>query len=569
MFRLSKYSITFRIAILPIVFLVGVIIIAVFNTLTNGAIMDQVVYPEVEKEVVHGHEETLETAVTIAEEVINKAINGVTDEEERIRIIIEETDNMIFFKDRTGYFFTSRMDGTIINNPLNKGQNGVNQLELTDPNGIKFIREFIKVVNQGGGIVHYSYNKPGSGVQPKLSYVKKITGTNYFIGAGVYLDDVQVYQAQLEETIGKEQAGYSLYFIITIVVILALVTLLSWVVERSISVPVRKAVESLRDGADQVESASIQIASSSQAMAEGASEQASSLEETSASLEEMAAMSKQSADNSNEANRMSGQNLSAVMTGKEGMVRMSAAINKIKASSDETAKIIKTIDEIAFQTNLLALNAAVEAARAGEAGKGFAVVAEEVRNLAQRSAEAARNTSDLIMGAQQNADQGVAVTNEVSALLEQMVDGGQKVTRLVEEVAAANAEQARGIDQITSAVTQMDQATQTNASNSEEAASSSEELAAQAKELNRIVVTLVKVVEGEGSAGNAAPPAHQAPPARTYRPAPAASRAASGRALPRPVPGHKAPAPKRQGKQAKEIRPEQVIPFDDDDLSDF
>ena len=174
----------------------------------------------------------------------------------------------------------------------------------------------------------------------------------------------------------------------------------------------------LYDGAVQVAKASTQVAQASQQMAEGASEQASSLEEVSSSLEEMASMTKQNADNAHQANTMASEAKSAAEQGNAAMGKMGEAIQKIKTSSDQTAKILKTIDEIAFQTNLLALNAAVEAARAGEAGKGFAVVAEEVRNLAQRSAEAAKNTASLIEKSQKNADHGVTVSTEVAGILE-------------------------------------------------------------------------------------------------------------------------------------------------------
>jgi methyl-accepting chemotaxis protein len=181
---------------------------------------------------------------------------------------------------------------------------------------------------------------------------------------------------------------------------------------------------------------------------------------------------------------------------------MSTAIEDIKKSSDETAKIIKTIDEIAFQTNLLALNAAVEAARAGEAGKGFAVVAEEVRNLAQRSAEAARNTAEMIEGSVKNADNGVAISGEVATLLDEISGNNSKVNDLVGEISAASNEQAQGIDQINTAVGQMDQVTQSNAANAEESASASEELSAQAEQLSGMVDQLQTMVGG--SSGNAA-----------------------------------------------------------------
>ena len=180
-------------------------------------------------------------------------------------------------------------------------------------------------------------------------------------------------------------------------------------ITRSITKPINKVIDALTGGAEQVTSASGQVSSASQSLAQGASEQASSLEETSSALEEMASMTRQNADNANQANGAAKETNTMALEGVDSMKRMAEAIERIKNSASETAKIIKTIDEIAFQTNLLALNAAVEAARAGEAGKGFAVVAEEVRNLARRSAEAAKNTADLIEGAQKNAEAGVNV----------------------------------------------------------------------------------------------------------------------------------------------------------------
>jgi len=265
----------------------------------------------------------------------------------------------------------------------------------------------------------------------------------------------------------------------------------------SISRPINRIIENLTSGAEQTTSAAGQVSSASQSLAQGSSEQAASLEETTASMEEMSSMTNQNADNANEAKKLAETAWSSAEKGTEAMTRMSSAIDDIKTSSDETAKIIKTIDEIAFQTNLLALNAAVEAARAGEAGKGFAVVAEEVRNLAQRSAEAARTTADMIESSVKNADNGVTISKEVAESLGEIAEGSRKVNDLVGEISAASSEQSQGIDQISTAVTQMDQVTQSNAANAEESAS--EELSAQAEELSRMVRDLQAIVGGAGS----------------------------------------------------------------------
>jgi len=323
------------------------------------------------------------------------------------------------------------------------------------------------------------------------------------------LERVQSLLKQVKETTAKnvmsdEQMLASARQTKGAVIILSLVgglagIILAILIVRGIVAALKKIIESLSEGSEQVSSASEQVASASQSLAEGASEQASSLEETSSALEEMSSMTKQNADNAKQADILSSEASSAADKGGKAMEEMAGAIQEIKQSSDETAKIIKVIDEIAFQTNLLALNAAVEAARAGEAGKGFAVVAEEVRNLAQRSAEAAKNTSSLIEGAQKNADNGVRATEEFMAILGEITASIKKVGALISEVTAASQEQSQGIDQINSAVSQMDQVTQQNASSAEESASASEELAGQAQQMQEIVNRLNIIVEGKSA----------------------------------------------------------------------
>lgn len=261
-------------------------------------------------------------------------------------------------------------------------------------------------------------------------------------------------------------------------------------IKESINIAVEnleKALQQVAVGAEQVASASLQVSTGGQSLSQGASEQASSLEEISSNLQEMSSMTKQNALNAREANGVSIVTRDSADKGVESMNRMSEAINKIKTSSDATAKIVKTIDEIAFQTNLLALNAAVEAARAGDAGKGFAVVAEEVRNLAMRSAEAAKNTANLIEEAVKNSENGVAINSEVLTNFRDITEKINRVSHVVAEIAAASEQQDVGIHQVNIAVEQLNQVTQQNAANAEESASAAEEMSSQSEEMRSIV----------------------------------------------------------------------------------
>jgi len=412
----------------------------------------------------------------------------------------------------------------------------------------------------------------GQAMRPEAQHLFN-TETNH------QLSQVQNYLGQMREEVGthvqkvREDAEHSASQAKTLAMIGAIFGVVAAVVlgiflSISITRPITRIIERLGSGSDQVGDASRQIADSSQSLAEGASEQASSLEETSSSLEELSSMTKQNAENSAQANNLASDANTSTDRGMDAMKHMTEAIQEIKKSSDETAKIIKVIDEIAFQTNLLALNAAVEAARAGDAGKGFAVVAEEVRNLAQRSAEAAKDTSNLIEGSQKRADDGVNATNELMEILSGVHDGIKKVADLLGEVSAASSEQASGIEQVNKAVSQMDQVTQQNASNAEESSSASEELAAQSEALREIIRELSgfvfgdKDVQGNAGGGGQRSYSHSQTPESHQKSRLGQIKQKAVSKVQKKKPDHKEPALAKAGAN-------DIIPLNEDEMSGF
>jgi methyl-accepting chemotaxis protein len=299
----------------------------------------------------------------------------------------------------------------------------------------------------------------------------------------------------------------SLTVILGLVSMVVAGALLAFFITRGIVRALMRTVTDLASCSDETASAALQVAGGAQSLADGTSKTAAALEETSASLEEMGSMVRQTAASSSSAATLANEGRQAGERGSQAMVELAKAIQDIKSNADQTAKIVKTIDEIAFQTNLLALNAAVEAARAGDAGKGFAVVAEEVRNLAQRAGEAARNTSTLIENSVKAADNGVILAKGVSEIVSQSTTASRKINDLVAEIAASTKEVAQGIEQVSIAVRQMDQVTQGNAASAEENSAVGEELSAQSQMLNGLVSGLDVMVRGM-SAERPSPAAH-------------------------------------------------------------
>lgn len=292
---------------------------------------------------------------------------------------------------------------------------------------------------------------------------------------------------------------------------------IAYFLSRSITAPVEKVMKVLSEASEVMNESSSQVTGASQDLAQGTSEQAASVQETTAAVEQMGAIIADNAGKAREAEKLAADTEKTVNTGIDSMLKMTEAMKQITASSHEMKKIIVTIDEISFQTNMLALNAAVEAARAGEAGRGFAVVAEEVRNLARRASDAARTTGNLIAESAKNVENGRLFSKEAENSIKVAGDTVKKLSDIINYVAAAGEEQAKGIQQINSAIAEIDKVTQRNSSNAEETSSASEEMSAQAYELTNIVKMLGDLVNDEAGKVSKELPAGAAKKSETRR----------------------------------------------------
>ena len=323
---------------------------------------------------------------------------------------------------------------------------------------------------------------------------------DYVVRVNEKLDGISEYLrkdvASATEHLLKTQNSASRNGLIIALITALVVGIAFYFFSKGITGPVNRIISDLTGGADQVADSSAQVSNASFSLSEGASEQAAAIEETSSSLEEMSSMTKQNADSANQSNAIVKDTNNVVKKAGASMNGLMESMGEISKASEETQKIVKTIDEIAFQTNLLALNAAVEAARAGEAGAGFSVVADEVRNLAMRAADAAGDTTNLIEETIKKVHIGSNLVSETNDAFSEVAQSVQKLDVLIDDIAAASNEQADGIGQITRAVSEMDILTQKNASNAEESASAAESMRSQAEMMKTVVMDLVALVRG-------------------------------------------------------------------------
>ena len=379
-----------------------------------------------------------------------------------------------------------------------------------DANGKLFIQEICEKAKQlkAGEVADARYAWQNQGEDKPRDKVVKVAyfaPWDWVIGVGAYEDEFYTAAEQIKvqndqiQAVSNETQNATIATVYwwcagTGGVLLLISISLALAVSRSIAKPISRIINNLNDGADQVAEAANQVAGASQNLAQGASEQAASLEETSSSLEEMSTMTRNNAENSRQANDLADQARQNAARGDQTTKQLNEAMISINESADKISKIIKVIEEIAFQTNLLALNAAVEAARAGEHGKGFAVVADEVRNLAQRAAQASGEITGLIEDSVTRARDGANVANDVSKVLSAIGSDVGRVADLLNGISNASQEQAQGIEQVNTAMSEMDKLTQQTAAGAEESASTAEELSSQAQSLRAAVNGLVRLI---------------------------------------------------------------------------
>jgi len=397
----------------------------------------------------------------------------------------------------TGYVYVLDGKGNYVISQGGK-RDGENLWEAKDAAGTAFIQEIVtkaKALGPGeiGEQIYPWQNQGDAAARDKIARFVYFAPWDWVISAGSYLDEFTAAEQRIASYSRRTQVA----IMIAAVISLVLAGLVWYRVSGKLSHQVGKVADSLNAASEQVNDSSAQVSIASHALAEGANDQAASLQEVNASMEQILATTRENAENADRTSVLAQTATTAAGRGVQAMENLGQVMGEIKVSSDETARILKSIDEIAFQTNLLALNAAVEAARAGDAGRGFAVVAEEVRSLAHRSAEAARSTADLVGQARQNTDKGVAAAGDVAGILAEIAGNVTSVCDLAGRVAGASRHQADEVGEITAAVGRLDAVTQGTAASAEESAAASRDLQEQSRQVAAAVEDLRRLTCGQ------------------------------------------------------------------------
>lgn len=465
------------------------------------------------------------------------------------------------------YVWINNYDNMMLVHPIKEGHD---ISTISDKNGIKFFYDGSNIAKAKGiGTVEYHWVKNGqdpSKVYPKISFFRSFPDWGWVIGTGVYIDEIDsiLLNVSLQILIGT--------IVLTGIIIVGVL----FTIVKDLVSSLTNITEGIGSSSDFITSASNQLKTTSLKLAEATTEQAAAIQETSATLEETTSMVRQNNQNTIEAAKLAKQSKDCADTSSEGMTEMLGAMTEIKKSSDEISKIIKVIDDIAFQTNILALNAAVEAARAGDAGKGFAVVAEEVRNLAQRSAQAAKDTTNIIESNIGLSDKGASIAKTVSESINEINTQSKKVSELLDEISVATNEQSQGVDQIRQAVLQIESVLQSNAHNADQSAMASEELLNQTTNMNDMISKLTEIVSGSNE--DYVRQSYKPSQIETRKPQERRLAAASTKKIPtlkksdfykKTESAKPAETPKKidtvkKKVESSEIRPEDIIPLGDD-----
>lgn len=480
---LSKMSIKQKIIILAVAIAVLVMSTALFFTVKN-----------IKKSLVSANEDKIKQVT----ELVYSILDSYNQDVDRKTLSLAEAKKLAIQKiaaikyDGSNYVWINDYNSNMVYHPTLKG----NAADLADKNGVRFIAEGTAIAKEKGDVlIKYMWPKKGqdkSKTFPKISSFRSYPQWKWVIGTGIFIDDIdKVVQSTFMQILLFD------IIVTAIVVILALITIVNEIVAS-----MDKITRDLDDSSREVSVASSQLDAASQRLAEGTTEQAASIQETSSTLEETASMVQQNRENTQQAATLAKQSKEYANKSNAEMQKMMTAMEDLRKSSAEISKIIKVIDEIAFQTNILSLNAAVEAARAGDAGKGFAVVAEEVRSLAQRSAQAAKDTTEIIESNITLSENGAKIAKEVQQSVSEIDLQSKKVSDLLEEISVATDEQAQGVSQINKAIAQMEIVLSSNAGTADESASASKALYSQTLNMNEIIARLNTVVNGEQTSSN-------------------------------------------------------------------